>query len=133
MGRCRCHSRKQEHRCCGPYHKGAVVPSPVVLMRSRYCAYAKGLAEYIIKTTDPQGPQWQMDRAQWEREVQHFSQSTRFEGLSILDVGPVVSDSATVTFRASLRREGKDVGFTECSVFRRVEGRWMYVAAAPQL
>jgi len=132
MSRCRCHSRKQEHRCCGPYHRGEAAPTPTHLMRSRYAAYAKGLSQYIIDTTDPEGPQWQSEHAVWKRDVARFSESTRFAGLSILEEGAVVADSATVTFTASLYREGEEVGFTERSLFRRIDGRWVYVSATPR-
>ena len=108
------------------------MPTPVVLMRSRYSAYAKGLAAYIVDTTDPDGPQWHPDRGQWMRDILQFSEATRFAGLTILEQSPVVSDRGTVTFSVSLFRDGDDVGFTERSLFRRIDGRWVYVSAEPK-
>lgn len=93
-------------------------------MRSRYCAYAKGLVDYILLTTAP-GPMAQEDEAGWREEVRRFSASTRFVGLSISEHvdGP---EEAFVTFRCTLTQQGEDVSFAERSRFVRVAGRWAY-------
>jgi len=101
-------------------------------MRSRYAAYAKGLVDYVMDTTHPEGPHWQADRAAWARELQAFCAATRFAGLDILDAPEPQGDQATVTFHAHLTRSGRDVGFTERSLFRRVDGRWLYVEGGDQ-
>lgn len=101
-------------------------------MRSRYAAYSKGLATYILATTDPDGGQWRADRAAWTEEVAAFSAATRFEGLVILEAPLPVGDHGTVTFRAALTRDGQPVGFVEKSAFRRVNGHWLYVEGVPQ-
>ena len=100
-------------------------------MRSRFAAYAAGLVDYIIATTDSEGEQWREERETWVREIGAFCRQTRFDGLTILDAPPPVGDHATVTFRASLSREGKDSGFVEKSTFRRIDGRWYYVDGSP--
>jgi SEC-C motif-containing protein len=99
-------------------------------MRSRYAAYAKGLADYIISTTDPEGSQWQENTARWAEEITAFSQRTQFKGLVIVDAPTPTGDIGQVTFQALLVRGGEDVGFTEVSAFRRHQGRWLYVDAA---
>lgn len=131
MARCRCHSRKQEHRCCGPLHNGQRASTPLALMRSRYAAYAKGLVEYIIETTDPQGPHWQTDVQTWSAEIRRFCSDTRFEGLTILSSSPPEHDSATVSFHVQLSRGSQDVSFSEKSTFRLVEGNWKYTNGEP--
>lgn len=100
-------------------------------MRSRYCAYVLGDSEYVIATTDPEGPQWQLDRGEWVASIQRFCTSTRFEGLTIRAVSPVVDGRGEVTFLARLRRDGEDVSFVERSEFVQRDGRWLYVGPLP--
>ncbi len=96
-------------------------------MRSRYAAYADGDVDYIIATTDHQGPQFQADRAAWAQSIAVFCRATRFEHLEIRAVGSVVDDRGEVEFFARLSRAGEDVSFVERSVFVRRDGRWLYV------
>lgn len=100
-------------------------------MRSRFAAYAKGRVDYIIATTDPTSPHWQDDREKWRHEVQYFCEVTRFEGLAILEAPPPADEHGTVSFRAELSHDGKDVSIVENSSFRRREGRWFYVEGLP--
>ena len=37
--------------CCQKYHKGLTPENALVLMRSRYSAYALGVGDYLIETT----------------------------------------------------------------------------------
>lgn len=95
-------------------------------MRSRFAAYAKGLVDYVVETTDPEGPQWEPDRAGWRERIAAFCAATRFVGLAILDAPPPSGDEGFVTFRAVLTQGGRDATFTERSRFLRVDGRWRY-------
>ena len=99
-------------------------------MRSRYCAYALGLTDYILATTDPSGPHFEADTAAWRASVSRFSTETRFLGLSVIHATEA-GDEGEVRFVASLEREGRDVSFGETSRFRRVAGRWLYLSGAP--
>ena len=90
-------------------------------MRSRYSAYALHLAAYIMKTTHPDGPQYNPDPVAWKRAIELFCQNTRFERLQILAV-----QGDMVTFRATLFAHQRDVSFTEMSVFRQHNGQWKY-------
>lgn len=51
---CPCDSGEPYASCCQPLHHGQVASSALALMRSRYTAYALGLAEYLIKTWHPE-------------------------------------------------------------------------------
>lgn len=126
---CPCHSGEKYKRCCGPFHGGAPAPTPQALMRSRYAAYALGLVEYVLDTTDPHGPQAQRDRVSWAADVGEFSRTTRFEGLELLGSGER-GDEGWVRFRAVLTRAGRDASFTEKSAFVRRDGRWLYVSGS---
>ena len=97
-------------------------------MRSRYAAYATGNVEYIIQTTDPTGPHFNPDQTLWRAELAKFCETTRFVGLTIVDAPDAQGDDGTVTFRAELVQQGQSAGFTEMSIFRRVDGRWLYVS-----
>jgi SEC-C motif-containing protein len=99
-------------------------------MRSRYSAYALGLVDYVIDTTDPEGPLCQPDRAAWAADVRRFCTSTRFSGVEIRS-SHERGDVGEVTFFAKLRRGGRDVSFAERSLFVRIDGRWLYHDGSP--
>lgn len=90
-------------------------------MRSRFSAYALGLVDYIISTTDPQGPVYKRPEASWRASLVDWCTTTQFLGLMILD-----SKGDTVTFRADLVQHGKLSPFIEQSLFKQVNGRWYY-------
>jgi SEC-C motif-containing protein len=96
-------------------------------MRSRYAAYVVGDVDYILATTDPEGPQFEPDRAAWARSIAEFSRATRFEQLEVRSASPIVDERGEVEFFARLSRGGEDVSFVERSLFVRREGRWLYV------
>jgi len=49
--KCPCGSGKKYKDCCFRWHKITNAPNALLLMKSRFTAYAVGNAEYIIKTT----------------------------------------------------------------------------------
>lgn len=95
-------------------------------MRSRWSAYSVGASDYIIATTDPQGPLHRDDTACWREEIAAFSANTRFEKLVIREIGVVQEGRGRVEFFAQLSRDGRDVSFTERSSFVERDGRWLY-------
>ncbi len=109
---CPCHSGKSYTTCCEPFHKGELPSTPEQLMRSRYSAYALNNADYIIETA--------VEKPDKE-SIEEFSTHTNFEGLTILE-----TTEDTVTFFAKLSQDGKDVSFTEKSLFIKENGRWFY-------
>ena len=52
---------------------------PAAGLRLMLCstAYAIGLADYIVQTTDPTGDQWEADRDNWLDDIRVFSKTTR--------------------------------------------------------
>jgi SEC-C motif domain protein len=122
---CPCQSGKEYTECCEPYHLGQLPEYALTLMRSRYTAYAMGLADYIINTTHPDNTQYLQDRKQWKEQIQNFCDQTQFLGLEILD--KVSGEKVCfVTFTAKLEQNGQDTGFTERSRFEWLGGRWLY-------
>jgi SEC-C motif-containing protein len=121
--KCFCHSGLNYSECCEPFHKKIKLPNtPKELMRSRYSAYALGLADYIIDTTHPESPLFEKNIEKWNRSILEFSNSTRFIGLDIENE----SDNK-VTFFAILNTLGKDTSFRERSLFKKEDGKWLYV------
>ncbi|MFT5731478.1 MAG: SEC-C motif-containing protein [Paracoccaceae bacterium] len=109
-------------------------------MRSRFAAFACGLAHYVMATTDPEGSAFEPDAAAWERSILAFSMETGFDGLEILEApggpreGPGEGpDEGSVTFKAALTRGTGDVSFTEQSRFLRRDGRWFYHSGVIEL
>lgn len=122
---CACGSGEMYLKCCGKFHQGEFPKTAEELMRSRYCAYARDLPDYIIETTHPDNPNYQIDKAAWKKSLRSFSKNTLFDKLTILET--IKGDpEAFVTFRAHLRSQGKDVSFTEKSRFLKENGRWLY-------
>lgn len=90
-------------------------------MRSRYSAFALGLAEYIMATTHPNNPDYSEDKESWRQSILSFSNNTRFLGLKIHEFIDG-SEEAFVTFEAVL-----DGGILkEKSRFLKVNGKWLY-------
>lgn len=126
-GECPCGTGKEYPRCCGQLHEGGMPGSPEALMRSRYAAYALGLADYILETTHPAGPHWRADRAAWRRDVAGFCAETDFEGLTVHGFGMDPDGAQWVDFTARLGQSGRDASFRERSRFRPHQGRWRYL------
>ncbi len=97
-------------------------------MRARYAAYAYGLVDFIVETTDRTGPRWQRDMAVWKAEIRRFSEETRFLRLEVLD-SQEQGDDATVRFFAHLQSGPRDTSFGETSTFVRQGGWWKYHGA----
>ncbi len=94
-------------------------------MRSRFSAYACGLVDYVIDTTDPRGPQWKEDRALWASEIERFCRDTDFGGWGVLE-SQQDGDGGRVRFHARIQQGGRDASFLEDSSFVRRAGCWLY-------
>ncbi len=97
-------------------------------MRSRFSAYALGLIDYIVQTTDPKGERYETNTDIWRQNIQAFSANTAFNDLKILEVGMIEGEVGTVTFSAVLMQDDTDVSFTERSLFTHRDGKWLYTS-----
>jgi len=122
---CPCGSQKSYKECCGVFHAGVLPSSPEQLMRSRYTAYFLGDADYIMSTTHPGNPLFEVDREKWKKKILEFSSLTEFRSLEVLD-SEQRGDFGTVTFIAYLFQGDQEVSFKEKSEFRRENGKWFY-------
>jgi SEC-C motif-containing protein len=123
--RCACWSKQLYHKCCQPYHQGTLPEDALKLMRSRYCAYALDLADYIIESTHRDNEHYKPDHDGWRHELHQFSASAKFDGLKILEFVNGET-TASVTFAAAIRIGNTDASFTERSTFVKENDRWLY-------
>jgi len=124
---CPCHSGKPYPSCCKPFHQGSNPPNALLLMRSRYAAYALSLADYIIQTTHPLNPHYQQNPPKWRLDILHFTQQTAFLGLKIIEfIGGNTEAFMTFTATLQLKHSQQDVSFTEKSSFLKLENHWLY-------
>ncbi len=124
---CACCSGRPYFACCQPYHDGlAAAPTAEALMRSRYCAYALGIVEYIIATTHPDHKDAKTPRAAWKKQIYAFCGNTTFQRLQVLSTKESEGEGY-VTFTAHLLQNGSNATFTERSRFLKSSGRWAYV------
>jgi len=120
---CPCGSKIKYKRCCAIYHKGAVAKTALLLMKSRYSAYATDNSAYIIKTTHPDNDDYIIDKKLWKKSIEKFSKTTDFLSLKILEF--IDGDKeAFVTFKAEL----SSGNMIEKSRFLKVNGSWLYVS-----
>jgi peptide deformylase len=124
---CPCFSGKEYDVCCKPFHQGTIPENALLLMRSRYSAYALNIPEYIIETTHPASPQYSDNKFSWRRNISQFARHFSFQNLKILDFKER-DTLAIVSFTAYMSQEGQDATFTEKSYFEKSNKRWFYRA-----
>ena len=90
--------------CCGPLHAGAPAADAEALMRSRYSAYALGLADYLLATWHPSTRPDTLDL--------HSDPPLRWLGLDVKRHLPA-GDTAVVEFVARRRQGGARAEFIE--------------------
>lgn len=107
--------------CCGRYHRGAATaPTAEALMRSRYAAFARGEADYLVRTWHP--------RTRPDRVA--LDPGLSWTGLEITDTvaGGEDDETGEVAFVAGWRAaDGRGGELVERSRFARRAGRWLYV------
>jgi len=124
---CLCGSGKKYSYCCGVIPAGSA-PTPEILMRSRYTAFCKGDADYLLATLAPEKRAGQEDRL--KRELSQTMANTRWIGLTVLDRGLENPHRGFVEFIAFFEQDGSLGQLHERSVFireNRSEGRWYYL------
>ncbi len=122
---CPCGSKKKYKKCCKIFHNGASAPTALLLMKSRFSAFAVGDATYIMKTTHNENQDYTTDTAAWKSSILEFCNSTVFKQLTIVETQEEKSESY-VTFKAILLQHNHDASFIEKSRFLKEEGKWYY-------
>lgn len=105
--------------CCARFHRGEEPETAEALMRSRYSAFVKRDVAYLQRTLHPSHEDHALTREAFaQRMKNHFAAGYAYVGLRILATTPPDERGvSTVTFRASVKKRGKDVSFTERSSF----------------
>jgi SEC-C motif domain protein len=107
--------------CCAPLHNHKrQAESALVLMRSRYSAFALGLVDYIALT------QREQTSAESRVALQIWTRSVVWLSLQI-----VSHSDAEVEFRARYIEGRRLVTLSERSSFAQQESRWMYLEGEP--
>lgn len=118
---CPCGKDKPYSECCRIYHQNRQSPATAEsLMRSRYCAFALGLSDYLSQTwcsvTRPGDLDLEPDMRWLKLSVLHCQK------------GGLTDQDGIVEFKAYYRYQGQDGYLHEVSRFRRNEtGKWCYL------
>jgi SEC-C motif-containing protein len=115
---CPCGSGIDYADCCCPVISGTVkARTAEQLMRSRYSAYVKRDADYLVSTTHPDArtPDLAGSIASWMDQVQWIR-------LHVLK-----ADRDRVEFMAEYMSNGKPARHHEHSLFKKYKGEWFYV------
>lgn len=118
---CPCGTDRPYDACCGRLHRGAATAvTAEELMRSRYAAFARGEAGYLLRTWHPRTRPDDLD----------LDDGSTWTGLTIDDVmaGGADDEDGEVAFTARWRTAaGRTGALVERSRFVRRAGRWVYL------
>ena len=112
---CPCGSSLSYEDCCGRFHAGEAAPDAVSLMRSRYSAFVKKDAAYLLRTWDPS-----------TRQSLTLDEPIKWLGLNILGSSQQ-GDQARVRFVARGKINGRAFTQSELSRFVRRNDQWYYL------
>jgi SEC-C motif domain protein len=122
---CPCGASSSYQACCGRYLDDGLLPDTAEsLMRSRYVAYVRQRADYLIGTWHPSTRPAMLDLE---------GESVRWLGLKVRRVaaGGPGDTEGTVEFVARYKVGGRAYRLAEISRFVREDGRWYYLDAEP--
>jgi len=134
--KCACGSGMSYTKCCEEWHDRGEAVDPLILIKSRYSAFAYCLPEYIIATTQKKGPEWQSNTKEWEEELLEFSKTYGFQherrklGAIIEQCNYQNDNKATLLFKALMlnKKDSSDkiVELWEKSTVVREGNYWVY-------
>ncbi|WP_433333317.1 YchJ family protein [Spirillospora sp. CA-294931] len=117
---CPCGLPSSYRDCCGRVHRGQAAASTAEqLMRSRFSAFVKQDAGYLLRSWHPAT----------RPPVVGFERGLRWRDLEIVATtgGSPFHTEGTVEFRARYIQDGRDGELHELSSFVRHEGAWVYL------
>ena len=119
---CPCGSGLAYGACCGAFHAGAAAPTAEALMRSRFSAFARRDAAYLMRTSHPS------DRARARPGDLRAAFAMEWTRLEVVGTarGGVDDAEGVVRFRAHWRQGEKTGVLEETSRFSRDHGEWVY-------
>lgn len=123
---CYCCSGREFEDCCQPFIGGTAKPrTALLLMRSRYTAYATGAVEYILRTTHPS-----VRKFHDPDSIEQWAQTSLWQRLEIIATtdGNSSDKQGTVEFKAYyLDADHQPQIHHENSSFRKELGKWFFV------
>jgi SEC-C motif-containing protein len=118
---CLCGSGLNYEQCCGLFHSGQQLPGTAEsLMRSRFTAYARRDADYLLASWDSSNRPAAID----------FSKETaEWQSLRIISSkkGGAKDSKGIVEFKAFYRQDGIEYFMHEISRFIKSGQRWLYI------
>jgi SEC-C motif-containing protein len=117
---CPCGRPAAYDACCGRWHRGPLhlqAPDAEALMRSRYSAFVKELADYLQLTWHP---------STRPLDPPTFEPGLRWLGLEVKRHQRIDDGHAVVEFVARSKLGGRAHRLHETSRFVREGGRWFY-------
>ncbi len=124
MAACPCGRGRDYGDCCGPLHAGAPARDAEALMRSRYSAYVREDAGYLLRSWHPST---RPDELSFDAPK---AQRATWLKLDVLRHVATGEDAAEVEFVARYRvGGGRAVRMREHSRFVREGGHWFYLDA----
>lgn len=114
---CDCGSGNSYVACCGRLHAGSAAKDAEELMRSRYSAFCRSDAAYLLKT-------WAVESRPMSLSLDPTQEWT---GLNIKRHEVTGPDTATVRFIATWQQGSKKGRVAETSRFRREGQGWVYI------
>lgn len=98
-------------------------------MRSRFAAFARGEADYLVRTLHPDHEDAGRPANELVRALRDAMRRYRYMRLEILAVEPPdAAGVAHVRFRAHVFEKGRDRTFAERSAFARAAQAWRYLS-----
>jgi len=124
MKNCPCGKELSYEECCKPYILGEKTPVTAEdTMRSRYTAYVVGEVDYVYNTHNPK-----TIGTLSKEEIKHWSESTEWTKLEIIETvdGGADDSEGIVEFKGYFLEEGETLFHHERSLFKKINGSWMY-------
>lgn len=117
-----CGSQKSFAKCCSRFLNGdQPARTPEQLMRSRYSAYALGgYGEYLLNT-------WFPATATGLTVPGLSNRTAEWNGLQVLGKSQTGDDGMVEFVAKFVDPDGEQQAMHEKSIFKRVQGRWLYV------
>ena len=113
---CPCQSGQHYEQCCGRFISHRERPENAEqLMRSRYCAFHLGQADYLLETWHPE---YRPDNVDADTQI-------RWLGLDVIHFEQG-EQQAKVEFEVRLLVAGRIEGMHELSSFEHRQDRWLY-------
>ena len=122
---CPCSKDRSYSECCEPFHKGLkLAPTAEALMRSRYSAFVVANVDYLESTLV------RKERRAFDKKAAlQWATKSKWLGLEIVSTvdGKEGDETGMVEFIAKYELKGEKQEHHEKSLFRKNDGKWLYV------